>query len=385
MRIACITQGNVPSRWAHTIQQMRMAEALVELGHDVHVLTQSHPLHRLMPAFDYQRWYGLDHSVPVVELHSWRASLHRLQRQVLASGFARPAVRWALGSGAELAYTRHPEVLRECVERDLPVLYETHRPECDERFHRAAEVAHDPRVLAWATVTEELARRYVAWGVPEEKLVVLPDGVSAAMIDRDVEPADLAPLGVDANRPVGVYCGHLYESKGIATLLEAARRAPEIQLLVVGGWESDVREWRKRAADLPNVRLPGFVTSAESACYMAAADFVLLPNSARHPEATVTSPLKLFEYMASGRPIVASRLPVFDGVLEDGRNCWTFTPDDPEDLALRLRHAAANPDEGEALVRAAREDVRRFSWDRRAAALLERAKVGGARPVVDDG
>ena len=83
------------------------------------------------------------------------------------------------------------------------------------------------------------------------------------------------------------------------------------------------------------------------------------------------SPTKLFEYMALGRPIVASRLAQIAEVLEDGRTARLVAPGNPSELANGILSVLALPDRGEAMACAAREDAKlKHRWEHRAQAIL---------------
>jgi glycosyltransferase involved in cell wall biosynthesis len=82
------------------------------------------------------------------------------------------------------------------------------------------------------------------------------------------------------------------------------------------------------------------------------------------------SPLKLFEYMASGKPIVASDLPVLREILVEDRNALLYPPSDPAALAECLARLLADKSLATRLADQARQDVEDFTWERRAARIL---------------
>ena len=103
---------------------------------------------------------------------------------------------------------------------------------------------------------------------------------------------------------------------------------------------------------------------------LKSADVLVLPNSNREKlSRAYTSPMKLFEYMASGRPIVASDVPSLREILDE-TNCYFFTPDDPESLAQVVITTINNP-EAQKKADKARKDVEKYSWDKRAVAIME--------------
>ena len=91
------------------------------------------------------------------------------------------------------------------------------------------------------------------------------------------------------------------------------------------------------------------------------------------------SPLKLFEYMAAGVPIVATDLPSIREILHHKENAWLIEPGNPQALAEGIQYLLEDPVFAEHLARGAKRDVQQYTWERRAAAilrLLEGASVG---------
>jgi glycosyltransferase involved in cell wall biosynthesis len=169
----------------------------------------------------------------------------------------------------------------------------------------------------------------------------------------------------------------------VHTLALAARHLPpEATVCIVGGTPADLTAFRAfvAAEGLSNVRVAGYVPPAEVPTWLAAADVLALPNSGREViSARYTSPLKLFEYMAAGRPIVASDLPSLREVLTHEVNAHLVTPDDPAALGAGLQAVLADPARGDRLAARARQDVAGRTWDARAAAIV--AFVHQLRPA----
>ncbi len=218
-------------------------------------------------------------------------------------------------------------------------------------------------------ITAGLAEDLVAWGAPPERVVVLPDGVDLAAFAGLPDRLEARRrLGLDAERPIALYAGHLYPWKGADTLIEAARRLRGADVVVVGGTEEDRRRLSAKAG--PNVRFVGHLPPAEVPPWLAAADCLVLPNSAREAiSRRYTSPLKLFEYLAAARPIVASDLPSLREVLADGRSALLVPPDDADALAAGIDRVLADPALGATLARGASDLAGEYTWDRRAARL----------------
>ena len=126
----------------------------------------------------------------------------------------------------------------------------------------------------------------------------------------------------------------------------------------------------------------------EVAALLREADLLVLPNRATSVSANYTSPLKLFEYLAAGRPIVASDLPALREILRDRENAWLVPPDDTAALAAALKTIARDKALAVRLAKAAFDSAAAYSWDRRAERLeqtLARAVSAGTHRARHSG
>jgi glycosyltransferase involved in cell wall biosynthesis len=187
------------------------------------------------------------------------------------------------------------------------------------------------------------------------------------------EPAPLA-----GRAPRLGYVGHLYAGRGVELLLRLAERRPDCELHVVGGSEADL-ERRRGALRPPNLIFHGFVPPARLAELYAGFDLLLMPYQERVTVAggrsdtgRWMSPLKMFEYMAAGRPIVSSDLPVLREVLTHERNALLASPSDLDAWDAAVGRLLADPGLARRLGETARTDfLGHHTWDARAAAVLE--------------
>jgi len=165
-----------------------------------------------------------------------------------------------------------------------------------------------------------------------------------------------------------VYTGHLYAWKGVDTLAEAAKHI-DADIYIVGGTEKDIARFKKKWRVIPNLRVVGHKPYEEMPLWQKAADVLVLPNT-RKEEISVhyTSPMKLFEYMASGTPVVASDIPSIREIAGDGR-ALLVTPDDPEALADGIRRVVKGETAG--TTERAREWIQEHTWGRRMERILQ--------------
>jgi glycosyltransferase involved in cell wall biosynthesis len=208
-------------------------------------------------------------------------------------------------------------------------------------------------------------------GVDLEAFERLPDRVSARR-----------SLGLPADRKISLYTGQLLAWKGIATLLEASKLLPDDhQVVIVGGSDDDIRAWQAKVPGNKALFL-GRRPHAEIPTFLAAADVCVLPNTAEDRESsTYTSPIKLFEYLASGCPIVASSLPSIREIVGEGE-ALLVTPDDPAALADTIVACSVEGEQGRERAARGRRLVReRYGWASRAVRILD--SIATVRPATD--
>lgn len=376
MRVVYITHGDVPSRWAHSFQTMKMAEAMASQVVSLEVLTAGTLLRSPIHDVALRGWYGLRSDLHVTRLPVYWRLRDPFFSRVSHPRFDRAAAWYARLRSPDLVYTRSLGAGLRCVAMGLPTVIEVHGhpkdPAQQPAFESLAGIAERPALRGVVTVTDYLRNQYAGLGIPEAKLRVWSDAVDPSAF-RELPPREQARqrYGLPLDRPLALYCGHFYEEKGAPCLVDAAALAPEVTFCLVGGTPRDTAALRQRAQGRRNVRFEGFVPNRLVPEYLAAADVLLLPNSARFDHARAASPLKLFEYMAAGRPIVATDIPALAEWLRHDENAWVVEPDSPRALAEGVRALLRDRARAERILERARRDVESCTWERRAREILE--------------
>ena len=208
---------------------------------------------------------------------------------------------------------------------------------------------------------------YLDLGVPAEKLLRVHNGFDPGQVPAPVPIGNAKRrIGVPPAQKTVVYTGRINRRKGLSLVIEAARRLPDILFILVGSYGEGPVEAMARGID--NIRIEPWQEPKALGAYIAAADILLIPPS-RLPLAEFGStvlPLKLFRYLASGRPILAGDTPDIGEILENGRNALLCRPDCPEALADGIRALTGDPERASGLAQAALADSRDLSWEARA-------------------
>jgi len=179
-------------------------------------------------------------------------------------------------------------------------------------------------------------------------------------------------IGFSNNDVLVMYVGHLYDWKGADILAKSANFIDEkIKIVFVGGNDSDIFEYKNKY-DKKNIIFVGKRKHEEIPFYLKAADILVLPNVPISKESVkFTSPIKMFEYMSSGTPIIASNLPSIKEILNKD-NSILFKPGDEKELSEKIVFCLNNKDVMDEISRKALSDVQYYSWFNRAKKIIKK-------------
>lgn len=223
------------------------------------------------------------------------------------------------------------------------------------------------RLAGLAVISNGLKDFYVQKGYAG-KTILVPDAVEIRDFDVVMSKTEARiQLGFPPAKKIITYAGHLYSWKGVDVLAKAALELSDDFLVVfVGGTDKDLSAFKLKYQNIPNILITGRQPHPNIPMYLKASDVLVLPNSGKDDISRLyTSPMKLFEYMASRVPIVASRLPSIEEILTD-QEAVLVIPDDAEALATGIEHIVSDPDLADGLADRAYRRVLVYSWFERA-------------------
>lgn len=368
MKIVAIAGSTIPSDTANSMQVMKACSALAQLDHDITLLVPQSPAPNY-PLSNIRHHYGIATSHPI----EWLTSTNR-------RSFPWTSFRRVRKLDPDLIYTWFPQSAVFGLLAGIPVVFESHFQPTGRfgpAWHRLLTVLPGKKRVACITEALRLIlEREFGMRLRMDEFVIAPNGV-------ELERFASLPNGDEARQSLGlreaqtVLCaGHLYVGRGADLFLQLAEALPAAHFVWVGGRASDVEEWRRKAAGLPNVSFLGFVPNVDVPRYLAAADVLLMPyarsilgSSGEASSAAVASPMKMFEYMAAGRAILTSDLPVIREVLDDSSAAFAPPEDAPAWMAA-LQSLLADPARRAALASTARRGVEKYTWLARAERIL---------------
>lgn len=378
LNIVYLTNGHFPSRAANAVQTVNMCAAFASLGHTVTLYGR-----RGAGSPDtVHEQYGVPANAFTIRTFPQRGP----------RGLHTAAYLWnlrcALGDEqpADLYFARDIFMLASVGRHGAALMYEAHhtlegRAVAEPLFRWLSGRSNFVRVVAIsAWLGEAFRERYSA--LSADQVLVSHDAAGGPA------PHPPAVIGGWAGRPghqqVG-YVGHLYDGRGIETIVAVASRMPDSDFHLVGGMPDDVKRW-KRQCSAANVFFHGHRPHAELGGFYCNFDVLLAPYAAKvysaggNETSRYMSPLKIFEYMATGKPVICSDLPVLREILEHEENALLVPPACPESWAAALKRLGDDPDLQRRIAGTAREQfLRSHTWEQRARDVLRGVAVEKGR------
>jgi len=225
----------------------------------------------------------------------------------------------------------------------------------------------DKIVCVTEGIKREIVRRYK---VNEGKLMVIPNGANIELF-RPLDKRECRrKLGLEENAFYVGFVGSFAPWQGLEILIEAAKRVKEqgyaqIKHILVGDGEQEpllrqkVREYKLEQ----EIKFTGRVTYEQVVYYINACDIAIAPFTKERNSIIGVSPLKVYEYLACGRPVIVSRVDGVKEVIEEGKCGYLFEPGDAEELARRIIQSYQERDALQEMgLRGRRLVENKYSW-----------------------
>lgn len=381
MRIAYCTNVRLPSERAHGHQVAEVANALATLGHDVTIFA---PLRRNSVGADFWTYEGVSKKISLEYVGTFDPIASPFLPGVLGLRWMNATVRrgirrFVTSDAFDLAYTRTPSLLSALIATGVPTILELHQL---PRFGRVKFVALCNRCRLIVPLTQAMASALRTWGVEDSRIIVEGDAVNlkkyASLPSRNVARQS---LHLRTDRTVVGYVGRLKTlgmEKGVATILRSVAQDKRFFAFIVGGPETDCRQYRLLASSLGltnhDICFTGEVPASQVPSALAACDILAMPFPDLPHYRLHMSPLKMFEYMASGRPIVTADLPTIRDVLSEETAVFC-NPDDVVSFHQALAWIFDHSEDATRRAAKARLLVERYTWEERMGRIVERVAV----------
>jgi len=388
MKILYLANLRLPTEKAYGIQIVKMCEAFTNSGHEVKLLCPYRK--NLAINQDIFSYYSIKNKFDfkVVEskdfyLPGWLDKIAFLVKNYFS---ATALINEALKENADIYYTRDERVAYILSKKNKNVVFECHRfSNNKKRFY-----SHFKKIVA---ISNGLKEDLVKSGIESQHILVARDGVDIEEFDVQISKEEARKKFFKnihhesfARKKLAVYIGNFYQWKGFNIFSDIAKYLCGVNvnylICFFGGTNKEISEFAnqlKKYQKHPNLvpmvylnifDIEGRVPHHDVPYILKAADCAILTgNESEAISAKYTSPLKMFEYMASGCPIVAQDLPSFREVLNN-ENSFLVEPGNAKTLAEKIAFVFENEEDAKNKATKAFEDVQKYIWQNRVANIL---------------
>jgi glycosyltransferase involved in cell wall biosynthesis len=378
-KICYIHTGDFPSNQVHSMQVMRVCEGFHEAGYSISLIGRKTPGNKNFNKDSFFRYYGLDCHFPI-KLISFPGFSSRIKPIRILSYFAYSlyAILIARKNQPDIVYTRAPYVAFFASLLRIPFITEEHAPPLNRILKTLLMSYYGSKShLKSVFISKALLDIYKGMGLLSEKelpTIIAPDAAALSQVMNFNRSSKMESTNRGRLR-IG-YVGSLIPGRGIELIIELAHAFPDLIFWVIGGEPEQIDFFKSRGGS--NIMWRGFIPPGEVPLEFRELDILLMPyqkDTMTHGGVNSTkwmSPLKMFEYMASGVPLIASDLPVLREVLKHERNCLLSAPDNIEEWKGGIEQLANSTDLRFRLGENAQKDITTYyNWKTRAILIFE--------------
>ena len=354
---------------------MNMCQAYAYHGHKVRLIVPNRKTTdgRKYSVQDLFTFYGI--TVPFEIKRIW---LPRIRSSWIYFCFIIPFLAWIFRP--KFVHTRSIGVAWGCSKFfKLNTLFELHNDPFKDPIIASylQQLFQQPLCKGIVVITESLRRHILNKISTKKQILVLADGVSFHKLNQNITKEEARKrTGLPLNQKIALYAGSLYEGRGIEVVIMLATRFTDYNFYIVGGNSDQISLFKSKAGQFSaNLHFCGFIDPALVHNYLLASDILLMPYApvvkvvGGAETSAFASPIKLFEYMATGRPILSSTLPVLNEIIVDKQDALMIPYEQHESWAKAFSFLDENPAEAQRISENARKKVEQFTWERRAAQI----------------
>lgn len=384
----------LPKPSAYVVQIVNLANAAANLGYSTVLVSLKKgvktrnpidwlsPFHPKEPDDRLARFYNLQNNLKIVALPiPWPIDAIESKWTSSSTIVCKYYFPIHILPHTQLVHSRDWNFVQTAIQHGIPAIYE--RDHCEKKQYDR-QIVENSLFQAAVTVAAPIRDNLIQNGIPPEKVIQLHNGFNQLFLERQPEKAEewRKRLLGDRFKSLAIYAGALYDFKGIDITIEIADQFPEVKFVMAGGPETQVEVYQKitQNQQLNNVHFIGYLEQSQLASLLQSADILLYPHLSGEA-AKFTSPMKLFDYIASGVPIVATRIPPLKEFQDLEVVAAWCEPNNPHDLAHSIRQVLERYPRPAGGYSNNADLVRQFSWENRILKTLDRVDEAFRPPV----
>ena len=374
MKIIYIANIRIPTEMAHGLQIMKMCEAFAKCGIELELIVPMRFRISELGKKDPFEYYKVDKIFKIkklfcLDLTPLNRFLGPVSYLTQAISFSLFAFFYLLFKKTDIIYSRDRFSLFFMCLFKKNIIFEMHK------IHKSLFNFLLKRIKKIIVITEGLKRVLIQKGINEQKIITAADGIDLDDFKIEKSKEDCrTELGLPQGKKIILYTGHLYKWKGVEVLALASKYLePDALIVIVGGIKWYLSDFKKfvEKNNLEKVLVLGHRDYGQIPHYLKAADCLVLTGTQNYETSkSHTSPMKMFEYMASSRPIIASDLSSFREILKEN-NAILVKPGDPQMMAIGIQKALYDIVLAKEISEQAHKDVQNYTWDNRTKKILD--------------
>ncbi len=377
MKILYISNSRIPTEKAHGIQIINMCQAFADQGVEVKLVLPARK-NKQFKNISLFKYYQVKQNFKIKKIKSFDPNfLIKFPTGVYIKSqaffFIISLFLYLLFKKNKqdyIFYTRDEYLLPLLQLFSKKVVWESHAlPNHPKRY-----LKYWYRCYKIITISQGLKVNLIKASINKNKISIAHDAVNLNKFKISKDKKELRQqLDLPQDKKIIIYTGHLYEWKGAQVLASAAQYLSKNEIIVfVGGTVNDVKSFSQKNIKFiksNKILMIGYTPHENIPLYLKAADILILPNTKKDPKANWTSPMKLFEYMASGIPIVAADLDVIKEILNDN-SAMFFEADNPKNLSKKIKLLLQDNGLSGRLSQQALLDVQNYTWQKRVEKII---------------
>ena len=382
------TKSTLPQPEAHLVHDVNTANAVANLGYRAiliylqktqeshHIWDWIQPFKPQQPPADLAQYYKIGSRLKTIALAMPYPISSRGNKWTNHSTYiCKYYFPVHIFPRTKILHTLDWNLVKTAIRAGIPVIYER---EHNQYNRYDPEIVNSPLFQVAITVADSVKDNMIAMGMPEAKIVKLPLSFNSAFLVRYTKAAAQwrEKLLTHQRKKLVVYSGGLYKFKGVDLLLDVAQKLPHIQFVFAGGKSAQIKHYQNlvQVRNIDNVVFLGYIQHEQLPSLLQSADVLAHPHLSGKA-ATFTSPLKFFEYLSSGMPIVASEIPPLKEFKQQNIIAGWCETDSAEAFARCLEATLIKYPRKEAGYLEQLEFANQFSWESRLQKILSYTTV----------
>ena len=363
--------NSFPSKIANNIQVLNMCKGFENNGQKV-ILVNALCRENYFRSFRIKNLVGEMFGISIKSEFSWIKFYYPFPwfKQLI---YAFYVLIFVIKNKVTLSYTRSDLIMILLLSANKNSVFEAHqanRKVCLRMMSRLIKLKKNIKNIKIIVISYELKKEFLKIGFPEEIIQVEHDAVDLERFNISYNRNQLRrKLELPIDKRIITYSGSLQAGRGIEIILDCASMLSNYLFLIIGGRTSEEIEYYKSISkNKKNIIFLGFVYQELIVKYLSASNILLMPHTENCDIIKYTSPMKMFEYMASKTPIISSDFPVFREILNE-QNALLIFPSDSGLLSNAINKIITNKSYAKSLSNQAYKDVQNYTWEKRAARI----------------